>query len=52
MLFKCRLERQVGRVYSTITIEVKAKSEYEAAQIAEKKMGNPWNFMSIVKDKK
>jgi hypothetical protein len=51
MLFKCRLERQVGKVYSTITIEVKAKSEYEAAQIAEKAMGNPWHFMAIVKKK-
>jgi hypothetical protein len=42
----------VGKVYSTITIEVSAKNQYEAAQVAEKTMGSPWHFMSIIKDKK
>jgi len=48
-MFRVKLERQIKHIVSTIVIEVKAKNETQAANLAEQVMGKNWRFRAIVR---
>jgi hypothetical protein len=47
-MFKVQLERNLGSVHSTITIEVRAENRDEAAATAERQLSG-WRTASVVK---
>lgn len=47
-MFKVQLERHLGSVHSTITIEVRAENRDEAAATAERELSG-WRTSNVVK---